>query len=46
MEVKKDMANSKHLEEQYKIHNWWKSNKLKIRERIIKTFDLEETFKI
>lgn len=46
MEVEKDMANLKHLEEQVKTHNWWKANREKIRERIIKTFDLDKTFKI
>jgi|DEB0MinimDraft_4_1074332.scaffolds.fasta_scaffold34508_3 hypothetical protein len=46
MEVKKDMANLKNLEEQVKTHNWWKANREKIRERIIKNFNLKETFKI
>ena len=40
------MANSKHLEEQYRIHNWWKDNREKIKLRIIESFNLEETFKI
>jgi hypothetical protein len=40
------MANSKHLEEQYRIHNWWKANREKIKLRIIESFNLEETFKI
>ena len=40
------MNTLKHKEEQIKIHKWWIANKDKIRNRVINSFNLPETFKL
>lgn len=40
------MEKSKHIQEQIKVHKWWKSNKERIKSRIINSFGLEDTFRL
>tara|TARA_Y100001938_G_C7864935_1_gene317472 strand:+ start:152 stop:274 length:123 start_codon:yes stop_codon:yes gene_type:complete len=35
-----------HLEKQKKAHKWWKANKEIIRIRIVKNYDLPDTYKL